>query len=78
MTETGPRRIVIGSYESGAHLVVIPRQVLTRANQVFDAERARREAEAVSANASRVKAMRGARAMRRLKKVLTLLRGSAR
>jgi hypothetical protein len=38
-----PNRIFIGSFESGVNTLVIPSQVLERANIKLDAERARRE-----------------------------------
>jgi hypothetical protein len=40
-----PRRIVLGTVESGANIIIVPRQALSRANQAFDAERKRRELE---------------------------------
>jgi hypothetical protein len=67
MTETGPRRIVIGSYESGAHLVVIPKGALRPAEQILDREREKREKLASEA---KTRALQQAKNRGRLKRAL--------
>jgi hypothetical protein len=49
VTDEGPRLTYLGTYESGVHHLTSPRAVLAPVEQKIDAERARREAEAVKA-----------------------------
>jgi hypothetical protein len=66
-------RYVIGTF-AGYDTVVIPTAIFDMANATLDAA----AEQAASADASRLKSTRRARAMRRFKKALTLLRGGIR
>jgi hypothetical protein len=78
MTDNGnsPNRIFIGSFESGVNTLVIPSQVLERANDQLDRERQRREAAAARA---KLQVLQSARNRGRLRKALArVFRGHRR
>jgi hypothetical protein len=68
-------RVYLGTVEGGANIIIIPPQTLTRANQIFDAERAQREALAAKA---RLQVMQAAKARGKLRRVMTACFGRAR
>jgi hypothetical protein len=67
-----PNRIFLGSFDGGVNTVVIPNQVLERANAKLDAERQKREAAAARA---KLQVLQDARGRGRLKKALKLVFG---
>jgi hypothetical protein len=76
MTEDNPRRVFLGSFEGGVDTVVIPNQVLERANDQLDRERQRREAGACKA---KLAVLQSARARGRLRKLMrAVFRGHRR
>ena len=68
-------KIFLGSFEGGTDIVVIPNQVLERANAQLDAERARREKIAAEA---KLRTMQSARARGKLRKALFAVFGRGR
>jgi hypothetical protein len=76
MNDDNPRRVYIGSYEGGTAHIIIPAPALARANEVLDAERARREAEAAKA---KLQILQSARNRGRLRKLMrAVFRGHRR
>jgi hypothetical protein len=65
-----PNRIFIGSFDGGVNTVVIPNQVIERANAKLDAERRKREAAAAKA---KMEVLQDARSRGRLKKAFKLI-----
>jgi hypothetical protein len=68
MSDTEPRRrILLGSYESGTHIVIVPPRVLAEANETFDVQRREREREAARA---KLAVTQGASARSKLRKAM--------
>jgi hypothetical protein len=70
MSETNePKRIYIGSFDSGVHHLTIPAAAIRPAEAVFNRERQARELEIAKA---KLQATRGARARAKLKQATRL------
>ena len=67
MSDTEPRRVFIGSFDSSVTHLTIPAPLLARANDRLDAEREKRLA---AASKAKVEAMRAAKARGRLRRAL--------
>jgi hypothetical protein len=73
------RLILLGSFESGTHNVVVPAVAFARANAEFDRERAARELAAAKAEAeapkARLQVVQTARNRGKLRKALRMVFG---
>lgn len=83
MTDDAPRpRIYLGSYEGGLHHLVVPREVLRRADEAFAAEREREAEKAKLAALQLAKAklttLQSAKAHRKLLKLMRAMFGRGR
>lgn len=64
------RKIFLGSFDGGVTALVVPPQIIARANAALDAEKEKRE---MLASAAKTKSLQDARSRGKLKRALTAL-----
>jgi hypothetical protein len=68
--ETQRNRVFLGSFDDAVNLLVVPPEILAKANAKLDAEKQKRE---LLASAAKTKAMQDARSRGKLKRALAAL-----